>query len=70
MKKARVKKATRRQYEDWFKGELLLRRAMLHVQAQYVFYPGDFPLGALGDPSTYLHTAWRAIQKERREAAR
>ncbi len=63
-----IRKATRRQHEQWFKGEMLLNRAILHVQQQYALYRGDFPLGAEGDPHTYLSEALCAIRRERREA--
>lgn len=69
MKKTVARKATRRQREDWFKGETILIRAILHVRQGYAFYPGDFPLGAEGDPHTYLSGALYAIRKERRQAA-
>jgi hypothetical protein len=61
---------TRRQYEDWFKGEQILWRAMLHVQQCFAFHPGDFPLGFGHNPHTYLHMALWTIAKEKREAAR
>ncbi len=70
MRKAAVKKATRKQYEDWFKGEMILSRAILHVQQQYALYPGDFPLGAEGDPHTYLSNARCEIGRERRAAGK
>lgn len=47
---------------------MLLTCAILHVQQQYALYPGDFPLGAEGDPHTYLSEALCAIRRERREA--
>ena len=68
MRKVVIKKATRRQYQDWLKAEMLLSRAILHVQQQCTLYPGDFPLGAEGDPHTYLSNARCAIRRERREA--
>jgi len=65
----RGRKSTVKQRQDWFKGEMLLGRAMLHVQQQYALYPGDFP-GAEGDPHTYLARALARIRRERREAGR
>ena len=62
----RIKKSTRKQREDWFKGEMLLSRAILHVRQQYALYPGDFSLGAEGDPHSYLSQARCEIGRERR----
>ena len=70
MRKAAVKKATRKHYEYWFKGEMILSRAILHVQQQYALYPGDFPLGAEGYPHTYLSNARCEIGRERRAAGK
>lgn len=71
MKKKSPKRATlRRQYEGWFAGEVLLTRAMLHLDQQMGLDGTPRGEDAGTDPWSICWTLLRAIRRERKSANR
>lgn len=70
MKTKMPKQPTRKQFGEWFAGELILGRAMLHLDQQRGLDGTDVCRDARTDPWSILWRLRNQIRRERRAAIR